>query len=386
MKLKDIKKNPDNPRVLKNNKFKKLVKSIEDFPQMMELRPIVVDENGVVLGGNMRYAALEYLGKTEIPDSWVKRADELTEEQKKEFIIKDNVGFGDWDLDLLENEWDTDLLADWGLDLAFPEKSVKEDDYEEGEEGLGISIEYGDLIEIGEHRLLCGDCTKKEDLEKLMEGEKADLVVTDPPYNVDYTGRGKEKLKIKNDKMEDSRFYDFLLSFYSNLNEHVKPGGVWYVWHADSEGTNFRRAMMDAGIQVKQCLIWVKNSMVLGRQDYQWQHEPCLYGWTSGGSHYWGSDRKQTTVLNFDRPLRNKEYPTMKPVELIAYQIGNSSKRKDIVCDVFIGSGTTMVAAHELGRLCYSMELDPKYCKVVVERMLNLEPNLEVKINGELLK
>jgi len=353
---------------------------------MMELRPIVVDENGVVLGGNMRYAALEYLGKTEKPDSWVKRADELTEEQKKEFIIKDNVGFGDWDLDLLENEWDTDLLADWGLDLAFPEKSVKEDDYEEGEEGLGISIEYGDLIEIGEHRLLCGDCTKKEDLEKLMEGEKADLVVTDPPYNVDYTGRGKEKLKIKNDKMEDSRFYDFLLSFYSNLNEHVKPGGVWYVWHADSEGTNFRRAMMDAGIQVKQCLIWVKNSMVLGRQDYQWQHEPCLYGWTSGGSHYWGSDRKQTTVLNFDRPLRNKEYPTMKPVELIAYQIGNSSKRKDIVCDVFIGSGTTMVAAHELGRLCYSMELDPKYCKVVVERMLNLEPNLEVKINGELLK
>ena len=374
--------NPTNPRIIKDDKFKKLVKSIEEFPQMLELRPIVVDKNMVVLGGNMRLKACIAAGLKEVP---IIVADNLTEQQQAEFIIKDNVGFGEWDWDLLANQWDVEALEDWGLELPFDNTPVQEaadDDYEIPET-IEVNVVLGDVIEIGQHKLLCGSSTETDEWAKIMGEELCDLVVTDPPYNVAYVGGTKDALTIMNDKMEGSDFYQFLYDFYTALGSYTKAGGSWYVWHADREGANFRRAMADAGLPVKQCLIWVKNSMVMGRQDYQWKHEPCLYGWKEGAAHNWYSDRKQTTVLEFNRPTRNAEHPTMKPVELIAYQIQNSSKVGDLVCDGFLGSGTTMVAAHQLGRKCYGTELDPKYCQVIVDRMHKLDPSLEIKINGK---
>jgi site-specific DNA-methyltransferase (adenine-specific) len=221
-----------------------------------------------------------------------------------------------------------------------------------------------------------------ESYEKLFEKQFADLVVTDPPYNVSYEGKTKDKLTIKNDKQDNEKFYKFLYDFYTNLSMFTKAGGSWYVWHADSEGENFRKAMREAGIKVRQCLVWNKNSIVFGRQDYHWKHEPCLYGWKEG-THSWYSDRKQSTVLEFDRPTKNTEHPTMKPVPLIAYQIKNSSKQGDIVSGSFLGSGTTMVASHQLNRKCYGMELDPKYCQVIIDRMRKLDPSLVIKRNGK---
>jgi site-specific DNA-methyltransferase (adenine-specific) len=383
VKIEDLKSNPENPRLIKDVKFNKLVSSLREFPEMLEIRPIIIDEDNVVLGGNMRLKAAIELGLKEV---WIDTAWGLNEEQKKEFIIKDNSSFGEWDWEVLANEWNVKDLDDWGLDLPpmfdEPDPEAKEDDYVEPND-LKVDVVLGDLIEIGDHRLLCGDSTNIDDWEKIMEKELADLVVTDPPYNVDYTGKTKDALKIINDKKTDDDFYSFLLRFYTSLNNFVKKGGAWYVWHADSEGANFRKAMVESGILLKQCLIWVKNSMVMGRQDYHWQHEPCLYGWKEGASHNWYSDRKQTTILNFDRPTKSLIHPTMKPVELIAYQIENSSKMNDIVCDGFLGGGSTMVASHQLKRKCYGMELDPKYCQVIIDRMQKLEPNIIVKINGK---
>lgn len=381
--IKAIKPNNENPRYITDSKFKKLVKSIKEFPEMLETRPLVVDENMVVLGGNMRLKALKAAGVFEVPIHQVKG---WTDEQKKEFIIKDNLGYGEWDWDIVANDWDLTKLKDWGLDLPdFPEiePEVQEDNYTEPD-NLKVDVILGDLIEIGKHKLYCGSSTDSKNWKKLLDGKKIDLVVTDPPYNVDYTGKTKDELKILNDKKTDSEFYNFLLDFYSSTNEYVKKGGAWYVWHADTEGANFRKAMTDVGILYKQCLIWVKNSMVMGRQDYHWQHEPCLYGWKEGASHNWYSDRKQTTILNFNRPSTNSEHPTMKPIELISYQIKNSSKIKEIVADGFLGSGTTMVASHQLNRICYGMELDPKYCQVIIDRMLKLDSNLVVKINNKI--
>ncbi|MEY2868155.1 MAG: hypothetical protein RIR01_573 [Bacteroidota bacterium] len=385
VKITAIKSNPNNPRLIKDDKFHKLVKSIKEFPQMLELRPIVVNDEMVILGGNMRDKACIEAGLKEVT---IVKASELTEEQQKEFIIKDNVGFGEWDFDMLANEWDIQKLDEWGLDLPFETEShleAEEDDFEIPEE-VKTDIVLGDLFEIGEHRLLCGDSTQTDTFDKLMQGELADMVVTDPPYNVAYEGKTKDALTIKNDSMSNDDFYQFLYDFYTAVGAFTKKGGAWYVWHADSEGANFRLAMKNAGIMVKQCLIWVKNSMVMGRQDYQWKHEPCLYGWKEGASHSWYSDRKQTTILEFNRPNRNAEHPTMKPVELFAYQITNSSKDGDIVADAFGGSGTTMVACHQLNRKAYIVEFDPKYCQVIIDRMKKLDPIIKIKKNGVELK
>jgi site-specific DNA-methyltransferase (adenine-specific) len=329
----------------------------------------------------MRLKACKEAGLKEIP---IIKASELTEQQQKEFIVKDNVGYGEWDWDDLANNWDASELEEWGLDIPGfkTEDEAQEDDYEIPEH-LRTDIVLGDLFEIGPHRLLCGDSTQTDTFAKLFENQLADLVVTDPPYNVAYEGKTKDALTIQNDSMSDDSFYQFLYDFYTALGSYTKAGGAWYVWHADSEGANFRSAMKNSGIMVKQCLIWVKNSMVMGRQDYQWRHEPCLYGWKEGAAHGWYSDRKQTTILEFDRPSRNTEHPTMKPIPLIAYQIGNSSKQGDIVADGFGGSGTTMVAAHQLNRKGYLVEFDPKYCQVIVDRMIKLDPTLEVKRNGQ---
>ena len=382
--IKEVKSNTANPRIIKDGKFKQLVQSIKEFPEMLELRPIVVNADMVVLGGNMRLKACIDAGLKEVP---IIIADSLDEAKQKEFIIKDNVGFGEWDWNVLANEWEVEELAAWGLDLPFDfedetEIEAQEDNFDIPDE-VTTDIVLGDLFEIGTHRLLCGDSTQTDTFAKLFENQLADLVVTDPPYNVAYEGKTKDALTIQNDSMGDGEFYQFLYDFYTALGSYTKKGGSWYVWHADSEGANFRLAMKNAGIMVKQCLIWVKNSMVMGRQDYQWKHEPCLYGWKEGASHGWYSDRKQTTVLEFPRPTRNAEHPTMKPIPLIAYQIENSSKQGDIVADGFLGSGTTMVAAHQLNRKCYGVEFDPKYCQVIIDRMIKLDPDLKITRNGQ---
>jgi hypothetical protein len=280
-----VKSNPNNPRIIKDDKFAKLVESIKSFPEMLKLRPIVVNEDMVVLGGNMRLKACKEAGLKTVP---IIKANELSAEKQKEFIIKDNVGFGEWDYSMLANEWDAEQLTDWGLDIPdFKiEGEAHEDDFDVPEGGIETDIVEGDTFDIGQHRLLCGSSTQTDTWKRLMGDELADLVITDPPYNVDYTGKTKDALKIVNDKKGDGDFYQFLYDFYTALASFTKAGGAWYVWHADTEGANFRKAMADSGIMVKQCLIWVKNSMVMGRQDYHWQHEPCLYGWKEGGGSW----------------------------------------------------------------------------------------------------
>lgn len=376
-----VKANPNNPRIIKDDKFAKLVKSINEFPQMLNLRPIVVNDDMVVLGGNMRLKACKEAGLKEIP---IIKASELTEQQQKEFIVKDNVGYGEWDWNDLANNWDAQELEQWGLDIPGfkTEEEAQEDDYEIPEH-LKTDIVLGDLFEIGEHRLLCGDSTQTDTFAKLFENQLADLVVTDPPYNVAYQGKTKDALTIENDSMGDGDFYQFLYDFYTALGTYTKAGGAWYVWQSDKQAHKFIQAFEDSGYKYSGLLIWAKNSLVMGRGDYHSKHETCIYGWKEGAAHGWYSDRKQTTILEFDRPSRNAEHPTMKPIALIAYQIGNSSKQGDIVADGFGGSGTTMVAAHQLNRKGYLVEYDPKYCQVIVDRMLKLDPTLEVKRNGQ---
>ena len=382
VKITEVKLNPNNPRLIKDDKFKKLVQSIKDFPEMLNIRPIVVNQDMIILGGNMRYKACKEAGLKEIP---IIKTD-LTEDQQREFLIKDNTSGGEWDWEVLANEWDTDQLESWGLDLPIDFNTevleAEEDDFEVPEGGIETDIVLGDLFEIGEHRLLCGDSTQADTFEKLMDGQLADMVVTDPPYNVAYEGKTKDALTIENDSMGNDDFYKFLYDFYTALTTAVKKGGAIYVWHASSEVINFGKAMVDAGWLLKQQLIWVKNTMVMGRQDYQWKHEPCLYGWLKGDGHKWYSDRKQTTVIEWDKPQRNGEHPTMKPIGLFSYQIENSSKQGDIVVDAFGGSGTTMVACEQLKRKAYVIEYDPKYCQVIIDRMIKLDPALEIKRNG----
>ena len=369
VKISTVKGNPSNPRIIKNDKFKKLVTSIKEFPEMLKLRPIVVDEDMIVLGGNMRLKASKDAGLKEV---WIEVAEGLTEEQKKEFIVKDNVGFGEWEWDMLANEWDSVQLTEWGLDVwenlddKEPEAGLIDDD--EIPEVKESKVKRGDIWQLGEHRVMCGDSTSSDDVAKLMNGEKADILITDPPYNVDYTGKTKDKLKIQNDKMSDDGFREFLKDTFLNADNVLKEGGVFYIWHSDSEGYNFRGACHDINWNVRQCLIWNKNSMVMGRQDYHWKHEPCLYGWKAGAAHYWGTDRKQTTILDFDRPTRSKLHPTTKPIELMEYQIKNNTKRSESVLDLFAGSGSTLIAAEKLKRKCYGMELDENYCDVIINR------------------
>ena len=382
IKISEIKLNPNNPRLIKDDKFAKLVKSVKEFPEMLDIRPIVVNSDMIILGGNMRFRACKEAGLKEIP---VIIAEGLTEQQQKEFLIKDNVAGGEWDWNMLANEWNVEQITEWGLDIPNFEVDqvleAEEDDFDTTPPEEPKTI-LGDLYEIGEHRLLCGDSTQTDTFEKLMQGEMADMVVTDPPYNVAYEGKTKDALTIENDSMGNDDFYKFLYDFYSALTTAVKKGGAIYVWHASSEVINFGKALVDAGWLLKQQLIWVKNTMVMGRQDYQWKHEPCLYGWLDGGSHKWYSDRKQTTVIEWNKPSRNGEHPTMKPIGLFGYQIENSSKVGDIVIDAFGGSGTTMVACEQLKRKARLIEFDPKYCDVIVNRMIKLDDTLTVKRNG----
>jgi site-specific DNA-methyltransferase (adenine-specific) len=327
----------------------------------------------------MRLKACIEAGLTDVP---VKVAS-LTEQQKNEFIIKDNVGFGEWDWDDLANNWNVEELTDWGLDIPNFDSEVleaEEDDFAVPDGGSETDIVLGDLFEIGEHRLLCGDSTDSDQVAKLMNGVLADMCHTDPPYNINYEGGSKKREKIANDKLDD--FPKFLYDVYITISTALKKGGAIYVWHASTETHNFIQQFLDAGFLFKSYIVWNKNNSTFGRSDYHWKHEPCIYGWLDGASHKWYGDRKQTTVWDVDRPSRSDEHPTMKPIDLCSKALINSSTINEVVLDVFLGSGSTMVAAHQLKRKCYGLELDPKYCQVIVDRMKKLDPALVIKKNG----
>lgn len=343
-------------------------------------KPIVVNADNVIVAGNGTMQAAKELGWKEIN---IVRTD-LKGSDITAFGIADNrtSELAEWDDEVLQELLEGLKAEDFDLSaIGFDIDDINEMLGDKNKAGLTDPDEVpeppkvpitklGDIWQLGSHRLMCGDSTDTEQIERLMDGQKADMWLTDPPYNVAYEGGTKEKLTIKNDSMGDTQFREFLRDAYTAANAVMKAGAVFYIWHADSEGYNFRGAAKDAGWTVRQCLIWKKSSLVLGRQDYQWQHEPCLYGWKEGASHLWASDRKQTTILEFDKPARNGEHPTMKPVALFEYQMLNNTKGADIVLDSFGGSGTTMIAAEQNGRYARLMEFDPKYCDVIIQRYI----------------
>lgn len=370
LKLNEIKLNPNNPRIIKDDKFKKLVQSIKDFPEMLNIRPIVVNQDMIILGGNMRYKACKEAGLKEIPVI----VTDLTEAQQREFLIKDNTSGGEWDWEVLKNEWDVDQLDEWGLDIpSFEVDEVleaEEDDFEVPEGGIETDIVLGDLFEIGEHRLLCGDSTCSDTVAKLMNGDKADMVFTDPPYNIDYQGvtKGNHE-KIANDKMSDEDFTQFL---YDALNIN---SDTFYVCCSWQYSHLFRKALEDLQKPVKSFIVWDKINPAQHLDKYFKQHEIILYHGKFGGQKTLRGDVWQT------KRQRNTVHPTMKPIEIIEMALNDNSDKKNIY-DAFLGSGSTMVASHQLKRKCYGMELDPKYCQVIIDRMIKLDPLIEIKRNG----
>lgn len=381
--ISEIKEYENNPRD-NEEAVEPVANSIENFGFKV---PIILDKNNVIVAGHTRIKAAKKLGYDTVP---CLIADDLTEEQIKAFRLTNNkVGeIATWDFEKLEEELmaikDIDM-SEFEFDMSFMEEDVEaEEDNFDVEEALDNieepTTKQGDIYQLGNHRLMCGDSTVIDDLEKLMNGEKVDLLITDPPYNVDY--EGGTGLKIQNDKMDNDNFRQFLRDAFASADSVMKEGAVFYIWHADSEGYNFRGACYDNDWKVRQCLIWNKNSLVMGRQDYHWKHEPCLYGWKDGASHYWANDRTQTTVLDFDRPSKNDKHPTMKPVKLFDYQIKNNTTKENRVLDLFAGSGTTLIACEQNERISYNMELDPKYCDVIINRWEELTGQKAVLLNG----
>ena len=374
--IEEIKEYENNPRN-NDNAVEYVARSIKDFGFKI---PIIVDKNNVIVAGHTRYKAAKELNLTEVPCIV---ADDLTDEQIKAFRLVDNKSaeLAEWNLELLnielENIHDIDMNL-YNFELSELLDNVIEDDYEI-ELPEEPKTKHGDIYKLGNHYLMCGDSTKESDVAKLMNNNKADLFLTDPPYNVALgnhdtpeTARQRHRrtdgLIIMNDKMSDNDFLDFLTKCFSIAKDNMKDGASFYIWHADNESLTFRQALKNSGLELRQTLIWNKNAITLGRQDYQWKHEPCLYGWKDGASHSWFSDRSQPTVLDFKKPSKSEDHPTMKPIELFAYQIKNSSKVNDIVLDTFGGSGTSIIACEQLNRICFTMELDPRYCDVIVDR------------------
>ena len=350
-----------------------VMKSIKEFGMV---QPLVIDQNNTIIIGHCRFRALKRLKWEEVP---CVRIENLSENEINKLRLLDNkLNESEWDFDLLadqitEIDW-SDFDIDWSiLEIDEEPQEIVEDEMPEVPEEPKAKI--GDIYELGCHRLICGDSTNPEVIKRLMDGAKADLLITDPPYNVDYEGKTKDALKIQNDKMDNDSFRQFLVDAFTSANEVMRGGAVFYIWHADSEGYNFRGACNDVGWKVRECLIWNKNCMVMGRQDYQWKHEPCLYGWKDGASHVWASDRKQTTDLDFAKPNRNDIHPTMKPVALFAYQIKNNTHNGDAVLDTFGGSGSTLIACEQLGRKCFMCELDEHYVDVIVKRYIDFTNN-----------
>ena len=349
--------------------------------------PVEVDENFTILSGHGRVEAAKAEGMKELPYVMLTG---MTEAEKKAYILAVNRSALDagWDEELLAVE--IEALQEMGMDpllSGFDEKELaalygaNDNDINDDDFDLSAALEKasfvepGDIWTVGRHRLMCGDATKAEDVQKLMDGARANLIVTDPPYGVSF--KSSSGLTIQNDSMKNEEFYAFLLSAFMNMADVLEKGGAAYVFHADTEGLNFRRAFVDAGFHLAGCCIWVKDSLVLGRSDYQWQHEPILYGFLQNGKHPWYSDRKQTTIWNFAKPKRSANHPTSKPLDLLAYPISNSSQENAIVIDTFGGSGSTMMACEQAGRICRMMELDPKYASVILRRYVEDFGNAE---------
>jgi len=364
-----------NSRTHSDEQVAQLAASIREFGFT---NPILIDEANNLIAGHGRVLAARKAQMKNIPAVVVTGLDDR---RRRALVIADNklaLNAG-WDEEALRVELE-DLAGDFGELMGFSEDELvallQSDD---GTEGLTdedavpevpeqpVTVE-GDVWLLGRHRLMCGDSTSIDHLERLCDGQLVDMWLTDPPYNVAYEGGTKEKLTIQNDSMSDDSFRQFLQDAYSAADAVMKKGAVFYIWHADIEGYNFRGAASDVGWPVRQCLIWKKSSLVMGRQDYHWMHEPCLYGWKDGAAHLWAADRKQTTILEFNKPRRNGEHPTMKPVELFEYQMLNNTKGSDLVLDSFAGSGTTAIACEKHGRMARLMELDPKYCDVIIKR------------------
>ena len=366
----------NNARTHSPEQITKLRSSLREFGF---INPVIIDKDFNVLAGHGRLMAAKAEGITEVPCVF---AEHLTEAQKKAYIINDNRSALDagWDDELLKVEMEA--LQDMGFDLAMTgfdtdeldELFKNEDDSEVKDDDFDLTaalekasfVERGDIWTVGKHRLMCGDATSADDVNALMGDTKANLILTDPPYGVSF--KSASGLTIQNDSIKDEEFYTFLLNAFKCMAEHLESGGAAYVFHADTEGLNFRRAFVDAGFHLAGCCIWVKDSLVLGRSDYQWQHEPVLYGFLQNGKHKWFSDRKQTTIWNFDKPKRNANHPTSKPLDLLSYPIGNSTQENAVVIDTFGGSGSTMMACEQMNRVCFMMELDPKYASVILRR------------------
>jgi DNA modification methylase len=391
VKISNIKANSKNPRVIKDDKFKKLVKSIQEFPEMLEKRPLVcytdVDGKYVVLGGNMRLKASQEIGLKELP---IVLADDWTQEQRDEFLIKDNVGFGEWDWDQLANEWDAGKLDEWGLDVPNFDGEVleaEENDFDTTLPDEPITV-LGDLYEIGEHRLLCGDSTDSDQVAKLMNGQKADMVFTDPPYLMDFTGGihadGSKSFNskhggIKNDKMSKEDGDDFLDAINANIQLFVN--GAFYICFYRLKLGEYFESLKRTGLEVRALITWNKGNHTLSNSDYMSKCEHIFYGWVNEHNFYGGNNGMD--IWEIPRTQKNELHPTMKPIPLCEKAINDASKINDLVFDLFLGSGSTMVASHQLKRKCYGMELDPKYCDVIVNRMIALDPNIEIKLNGK---
>lgn len=414
MKIENITPYEKNPR--KNDEAVKYVaESIKEFGFKV---PIVIDKDNVIVAGHTRYKAAKKLKLSEVPCII---ADDLTDEQVKAFRLADNkvAEKAEWDFDLLNEEleelagFDMDLF---GFDIEEDEEEPQEPDIDEDgydtEPPAEATAKLGQIYQLGEHRLMCGDSTSSADVAKLMNNELADLVLTDPPYNVNISN--SQGMTIENDNMGDSQFRDFLTDAFANVEEFLKEGGAFYIWFASREHINFEKALNENGLTVRQELIWNKNSLVLSRQDYQWKHEPCLYGWKEGAAHYFTDSRKlttviedqkpnikqmkkeemaalleeifsdkiSTTIINEDKPSHNDLHPTMKPLKLMGRLISNSSKKGELVLDLFGGSGSTLMAAEQLGRRCNMMEYDPKYVDVIIDRWESFTGKKAVLLNG----
>lgn len=400
---------PKNPRFIRDDRFTALVKSIQDAPEMLRLRELLVVEHGnkfVVIGGNMRMRACKELGMTEVPCKVLPA--ETPTEKLREYAIKDNNAFGETDWEIITNEWNTAELQDWGFEIPADwaagvesetqSTEVVEDDFDE-DAAVEPVCKPGEIWKLGRHRLMCGDSTDAAQVARLMDGELADLWLTDPPYNVAI--QNSKGMTIKNDNMEDAKFTEFLIKAFKAAVPVMKTGCPFYVWYATRTHTNFERALNTAGLKVKQQLIWNKSHFVLGRSHYQWKHEPCMYGWKGDSCRYFTAARNHatviedekeididkmkkdelrdmlarilespipTTVINEKTPVTDSEHPTMKPVRLFGYQIENSTLRGGVVLDTFGGSGTTAIACEQLNREARLMELDPHYCDVIIAR------------------
>ena len=369
----------NNARTHSPEQVMKLRSSLREFGF---INPIIIDRDYGIIAGHGRLLAAKEEGITEVPCVFV---DYLTEAQKKAYILADNRMAMDagWDEELLRVEiealqgeaFDVSLTGFDEKELADLFKDGSDSDAEDDDYDLSAAlekaafVERGDIWTVGRHRLMCGDATSAEDVTALMDGRKANLILTDPPYGVSF--KSSSGLTIQNDSMKDEEFYHFLLDSFRNMADHLEKGGAAYVFHADTEGLNFRRAFIDAGFHLAGCCIWVKDSLVLGRSDYQWQHEPVLYGFMQNGKHPWYSDRKQTTIWNFAKPKRNANHPTSKPLDLLGYPIGNSTQGNAIVIDTFGGSGSTLMACEQMNRTCCTMELDEKYASVILRRYVD---------------